>query len=100
MAANDNDGALLRTYRGNCHCGAFVYEAELPEITTVTECPCSICRKKGYLFVLTNSKKNFSVVRGSLESLSEYTFGTKAMHHKVCWRRGAPGGAAVEHVWC
>ncbi|OAR00412.1 hypothetical protein LLEC1_07563 [Akanthomyces lecanii] len=83
MASNDDESAPLRTYRGNCHCGAFVYEAELPEITTVTECPCSICRKKGYLFVSTNSETHFKVVKGSLEGLSEYTFGTKMLHHKV-----------------
>lgn len=82
MTAQDESTAL-RTYRGNCHCGAFVYEAELPEITTVTECSCSICRKKGYLSVSTNEEKHFRVVKGSLDALSEYTFGAKKLRHKV-----------------
>ncbi|XWW99321.1 hypothetical protein V2A60_007330 [Cordyceps javanica] len=94
---SDKD-SVLRTYRGNCHCGAFVYEAELPEITTVTECPCSICRKKGYLFVSTNSKAHFKVVKGSLEGLSEYRFGTKALHHKFCANCGTAVLATVPSV--
>ncbi|KGQ10675.1 Centromere protein V [Beauveria bassiana D1-5] len=97
MTSNDS-ASLLRTYRGNCHCGAFVYEAELPEITAASECPCSICRKKGYLFVGTNSKTHFKLVKGSLESLSEYTFGTKALHHKFCSHCGTAVLATVPTV--
>lgn len=73
----------LRTYRGNCHCGAFVYEADLPEITKATECPCYICRKKGYLLVDVDSAAHFRVVKGSLEDLSEYRFGSRQFGHRV-----------------
>ncbi|KAM3497044.1 hypothetical protein MY10362_009589, partial [Beauveria mimosiformis] len=97
MTSTDSASAL-RTYRGNCHCGAFVYEAELPEITAASECPCSICRKKGYLFAGTNSKTHFKVVKGSLESLSEYTFGTKALRHKFCSHCGTAVLATVPTV--
>ncbi|KAM0742621.1 hypothetical protein ACQRIT_002798 [Beauveria bassiana] len=97
MTSNDS-ASSLRTYRGNCHCGAFVYEAELPEIRAASECPCSICRKKGYLLVGTNSKTHFKVVKGSLESLSEYTFGTKALHHKFCSHCGTAVLATVPTV--
>lgn len=72
-----------RTYRGNCHCGAFVYEARVPEITTVSECDCSICVKKGYLFVFTGAANNFTVVKGSQDDLVTYTFGGKILEHKV-----------------
>lgn len=88
--SSESNSKELRTYRGNCHCGAFVYEAALPEITTVTECPCSICHKKGYIFVGTNAAAHFKVVKGSLEDLTEYTFGSGKMKHKVCdaaWSR-------------
>jgi hypothetical protein len=74
----------MRTYRGNCHCGAFVYEATLPEITQASECDCSMCVKKGYLFVFTNSAKNFKVVKGSQDDLVTYRFGGKNLDHKVC----------------
>jgi|SRR3569833_2949594 len=71
----------LRTYRGNCHCGAFVYEAELPEIKSVLECDCSICHKKGYLWVFPEAR--FEIVKGSDGSLSRYTFGSNKLEHKV-----------------
>ncbi|TGO77074.1 hypothetical protein BELL_0124g00120 [Botrytis elliptica] len=38
----------LKTYNGNCHCGAFKFTIKMPEITTATQCNCSICFKKGY----------------------------------------------------
>jgi hypothetical protein len=85
MAATEQP---LKTYRGNCHCGAFVYEAQLPEIKTVGECNCSICLKKGYLFLFM-APAGFKVVKGSEEDLTSYTFGSKMMAHKV---RNATGG--------
>ncbi len=91
MAA-DETKAKTRTYRGNCHCGAFVYEARVPEITSVGECDCSICVKKGYLFVFTSAADNFTVVKGSQDDLVTYKFGANSLEHKVrcdtylrCW---------------
>lgn len=40
-----------KKYRGNCHCGAFVFELDVPEIKSVSDCDCSICHKKGYLWL-------------------------------------------------
>ncbi|UNI17665.1 hypothetical protein JDV02_003991 [Purpureocillium takamizusanense] len=73
----------LRTYRGNCHCGAFVYETQLPEIKSVFECNCSICHKKGYLWVFPGEGR-FSIVKGGDDALSGYTFGLKKRTHKFC----------------
>lgn len=72
----------LRTYRGNCHCGAFVYEADLPEIQSVSECNCSICRKKGYLWVFPQGR--FEIVKGTDDVLTRYSFGSDRFAHKVC----------------
>ncbi|KAF7968477.1 hypothetical protein HWV62_30499 [Athelia sp. TMB] len=38
-------------YRGNCHCGKFVFRITLPPLDAAPPqmCACSICRKKGYL---------------------------------------------------
>ncbi|PHH85937.1 hypothetical protein CDD83_10976 [Cordyceps sp. RAO-2017] len=74
-----------RTYRGNCHCGAFVFEARLPEVRAVHECNCSLCRRKGYLFVFAaEAGDGFRVVRGAEEALTSYTFGAGEMFHKFC----------------
>lgn len=71
-----------KTYRGNCHCGAFVYEAECPEIKEVTSCNCSICVRKGYLWVFPG-KDNFRFVKGDADGLTGYEFGQKMINHKV-----------------
>ena len=78
----DTEQQPLKTYRGNCHCGAFVYEADLPEITSAIECNCSICVKKGYLFVFLGRDK-FRVVKGSEDQLTVYAFGTRVLEHLV-----------------
>lgn len=79
----DQAKEALRTYRGNCHCGAFVYETEVPEITSVYECDCTICVMKAYLFVLIDPK-NLRVIKGDPEKdLTTYKFGTKTVTHKV-----------------
>lgn len=72
----------LQTYRGNCHCGGFVYQVKLPEITSVLECDCSICTKKGYLWVFPGEEAEFTVVKDD-GILTEYTFGEKSIIHKV-----------------
>ncbi|KAK7958317.1 glutathione-dependent formaldehyde-activating enzyme [Apiospora saccharicola] len=74
---------LLRTYRGNCHCKEFVYEAEIPEIHAANQCNCSICTKKGALWVFP-VKDSFRWVKGDEEDLTEYTFGRMLVGHKFC----------------
>ncbi|KAK2590742.1 hypothetical protein QQS21_011574 [Conoideocrella luteorostrata] len=81
MATNQSE---RRTYRGNCHCKAFVYEAQLPEIKSVKECNCSICHKKGYLWVFAQSVDDFKIVRGDENTLKSYTFNTMKLVHKFC----------------
>lgn len=71
----------LQTYRGNCHCGAFVYEVEAPEITSAGDCTCSICYKRGYLWLVP--KKPLVVVKDEGKLVS-YAFGSKALDHQVC----------------
>ena len=71
----------LKTYRGNCHCGAFIYELKVPEIKTANECNCSLCRKKGYLFTFPG--ESMTVVKGD-GTLKKYTFNEGNTQHKVC----------------
>lgn len=73
----------LLTYTGNCHCKAFVYEVRLPEIKSVTECNCSICHKKGYMWIKLSHGAKISMVGGDKNELSSYTFGKEELAHKV-----------------
>lgn len=73
----------LKTYRGNCHCGAFVYEAKLPEITSYTQCNCSICHKKGYAYLVPEGGQ-IDVVKGSIDELATYAFKTGGFVHRFC----------------
>ncbi|KAK3390567.1 Mss4-like protein [Podospora didyma] len=81
-----------RTYRGNCHCGAFVFEVEAPEITSAFACNCSICTKRGYLWGIFTGEDNIKVVKDD-GLLVDYYFGPKKTNHKFCSKCGiAPIG--------
>ena len=74
----------LKTYTGNCHCGAFKYTFQHEKITSGMQCNCSYCHKKGYLLLFLNkSSSNFSILRGE-DSLKTYTFNTHNLLHKFC----------------
>lgn len=78
----DTTGAR-KTYRGNCHCGRFVFELSTAEpITELYNCNCSICVKKGYLWRFVGADDVFTVVQGD-DALAEYTFGKGVLIHKV-----------------
>lgn len=73
-----------KTYRGNCHCTAFVYEITVPEIKQVSNCNCSVCTRKGYLWtIIADPAASFKVVKGDEDALSVYEFATKSLLHKV-----------------
>ncbi|KAH8128964.1 Mss4-like protein [Trichoderma asperelloides] len=82
--AEAQDRPNRRTYQGSCHCGAFAYEIDLPELKTVIDCDCSFCSRKGNLYVLTSEDDNFRIVKGSEEGLTSYTFGPRNKIHKFC----------------
>ncbi|KAI1365475.1 glutathione-dependent formaldehyde-activating enzyme [Xylaria arbuscula] len=81
MAAEQQE--QLKTYRGNCHCAAFVYEITLPEIKQATECNCSICYKKAAIWVFPKPS-DVKFVKGDPSGLTDYTFNTKQFTHKFC----------------
>ncbi|KAJ8121876.1 hypothetical protein ONZ43_g1784 [Nemania bipapillata] len=72
-----------KTYRGNCHCAAFVYEVTLPEIKEATACNCSICYKKAALWVFPKPT-DVKFVEGDPSELANYTFSNKKFAHKFC----------------
>jgi hypothetical protein len=71
----------LQSYHGNCHCGAFKFTVKLPELKSGMTCNCSICSKKGYIWVFP-SKEDLEIHRG-LDGMTTYKFGKKSMAHKV-----------------
>ncbi|KAH8160072.1 hypothetical protein CIB48_g8170 [Xylaria polymorpha] len=75
--------APLKTYRGNCHCAAFVYEITLPEIKQASECNCSICYKKAAIWVFPKPT-DVKFVKGDPSTLTNYTFNKNQFTHKFC----------------
>lgn len=73
----------LKTYRGNCHCGAFIYEVKLPEIKAYSECNCSICYKTGYAWLFPNAG-DLDIVKGSIDDLKAYTFNKGDYVYRFC----------------
>jgi len=68
-------------YTGGCHCGNVKFEVEMT-IDKLLACNCSICSKKGHLLSFTDAK-NFKLSKGS-DSLTDYQFGKKSIHHYFC----------------
>ena len=68
-------------YRGGCHCGRVAFEVE-GEISSVSECSCSICSKKAYLHWHV-PPENFHLLTPR-EDLATYTFNTHAAKHTFC----------------
>lgn len=74
----------LKTYRGNCHCAAFVFEATIPENTKAELCNCSNCYKKGAVWAMIPNKDNFTIAKGDLDKAKDYRFASKNFSHKFC----------------
>jgi hypothetical protein len=67
---------------GGCHCGAVVWEADLPDEIVADECNCSMCNAVGYQHVIVPRSK-FRLIKGD-EFISEYRFNTGAAKHYFC----------------
>ena len=77
-----------KTYRGNCHCGAYVYEVELPadlKDGKASECNCSVCYKRGAIWGIPAAPR---FLKGDPDTLSSYSFGRMQSQHKVNCARG------------
>ncbi len=71
----------MKTYRGQCHCGAVAFEADL-DLQDATECNCSICTKKGAVHHRVDPA-HFRLLSGK-KSLILYQSGTKVAKHWFC----------------
>ncbi|MEO6602776.1 MAG: GFA family protein [Polyangiaceae bacterium] len=70
---------------GGCHCGAVRFRVMI-RASVVSECNCSMCRKKAPLHLIV-SEVDFTLLSGG-ESLSTYTFNTHVAKHLFCRRCG------------
>lgn len=60
----------ILTYKGNCHCGRYPFEIDVPETKGAICCDCTMCVKKGYLWIVPKADA-FRVVRDD-SRLSEF----------------------------
>jgi hypothetical protein len=72
---------VMPTYRGFCHCGRVTFEVEA-EIKSVTECNCSMCKRKGALYHTVEADR-FRILSGE-DALTAYRFNTETATHYFC----------------
>ncbi len=66
---------------GGCHCGAVRYEATA-DLGQAMQCNCSLCAKAGWLLTFVPAA-SFRLVSGA-DSLTDYQFNKKIIHHVFC----------------
>lgn len=71
----------MARYTGSCHCGKVRYQIEAT-IDRVTECNCSICRKKGMLHHRV-APELFTLLADE-NDIDTYQFGTNIAKHHFC----------------
>ena len=77
--------AEKKNYTGGCHCGEVRFEVTA-DITGVVSCNCSICQKRGALWVFVPAES--FALRAGWEDLRDYQFGKKSIHHEFCGQCG------------
>lgn len=84
-------------YSGGCHCGQVRFEVDADLTVPMTECNCSICGKSGTRLTFLPASQ-FKLLQGE-DSLTDYQFAKKHIHHlfcKVCGIRSFARGAAPD----
>lgn len=71
-----------KTHHGGCHCGAVRYQVEVDLSQPVIQCNCSICFRTGTLLTFVQPE-SFKLEKGE-ESLTDYQFSKKVIHHLFC----------------
>lgn len=69
-------------YQGSCQCGAVKYSVDLDLEKPVTACNCSMCGRTGTLLTFVQPD-SFKLEQGE-DSLTDYQFGRKSIHHLFC----------------
>jgi hypothetical protein len=71
----------VQSFEGSCHCGRVRFRVK-GDLTTVSECNCSICTKKGFLHLIV-PLTDFELLTDEGE-LSTYQFNTRVAKHTFC----------------
>lgn len=80
-SSSDSGGDPTKSYEGSCHCGAVKFTAKLDLSKPVMACNCSICSREGWLLTFVPAS---AVEVSGKESLTDYQFGKKHLHHEFC----------------
>jgi hypothetical protein len=71
----------MHRYEGGCHCGRVRFRVNA-DLSRVSECNCSVCRKKGYLHAIV-AREAFELLSGEGD-LTTYRFNTGVAQHHFC----------------
>jgi uncharacterized protein (DUF1330 family) len=72
---------MSQVHEGGCHCGGVRFRVT-GALTGITDCNCSICRKKGFLHWIV-PQEAFQLLAGA-DELSTYRFNTGVAQHRFC----------------
>jgi hypothetical protein len=70
-----------QAFTGGCHCGRVRFRVT-GDLSTTTECNCSICTQKGFLHLIVPSP-DFELLAGR-DDLTTYSFNTGVARHTFC----------------
>nr|GAT53672.1 predicted protein [Mycena chlorophos] len=95
-----------KTYQGNCHCGKFKFTVTLPtpiEEMGLNHCDCSICTKKGYLFVFVRRSSVVFTKNAGSDGIggglmTDYRFNSRMVCHRFCGHCGTAFGVVRPHM--
>lgn len=73
---------MQNTYRGSCHCGAVIFEADLDLTQSSYRCNCSICRRTRFWPAVARAD-GFRLLTGQ-DQLTQYLFNTRKNQHWFC----------------
>ena len=71
-----------KTYEGSCHCGAVRFSITMAPPAKAFACNCSICKRVGWLLAFA-PEGSVRWISGE-DSLTDYQFGKKHIHHLFC----------------